>query len=242
MNLSCVIVDDEPLAREGLLNYVKEISFLSLTGVCANPIELDDLLSKQPIDLLFLDIQMPKMNGIDFIKLRPNLPLTILTTAFPSYALEGYQLDVVDYLLKPITFQRFFQAATKAKDYYSLLTKAEQPILERSNQYFFVKCDNLFQKIYLRDILFVESMQNYIIIQTIQKRFITRMAMKQVEENLSEPDFLRVHNSFLVSIAHVDSFESHQIRIGTYNIPISRGYRETVKNSILKKHVWNNKK
>lgn len=237
MNLSCVIVDDEPLAREGLQKYVEEIGFLSLAGTCANPVELSGLLSKQSVDLLYLDIQMPKMNGIEFMKLSPNLPLTILTTAYPSYALEGYQLDVLDYLLKPITFQRFFQAATKAKDYHSLLTQAQQPTTD--NEFFFVKCDSRFEKIYLRDILFVEAMQNYVILQTTQGKFITRMTMKQAEEKLSGPGFLRVHKSFLVSIARVDSFESHQVGIGSHRIPVSRAYRETVKSCILNKHVWN---
>src|SRR6201994_2647245 len=121
--INCVIVDDEPLAREGLANYVREVDFLNLAGVCENPLELLPLIDNGTIDLVFLDIQMPKMNGIEFLKIMQKPPMVIITTAYPSYALEGFQLNVLDYLLKPVTFERFFKAASKARDYYRLLSK-----------------------------------------------------------------------------------------------------------------------
>src|ERR1700755_2389949 len=121
--INCVIIDDEPLAREGLANYVREVDFLNLAGVCENPLDLLPLIDKHPVDLIFLDIQMPKMNGIEFLKIMQKPPMVVITTAYPSYALAGFQLHVLDYLLKPNTFERFFKAASKARDYYRLLSK-----------------------------------------------------------------------------------------------------------------------
>ena len=121
--MNCVIVDDEPLAREGMASYVREVDFLNLSGVCENPLELIPILDKQNVDLILLDIQMPKMNGIEFLKILQKPPMVIITTAYPSYALEGFQLNVIDYLLKPVTFERFFKAAAKARDYHRLLTQ-----------------------------------------------------------------------------------------------------------------------
>src|ERR1700743_552989 len=149
--INCVIVDDEPLAREGLANYVREVDFLSLAGVCENPLELLPLIDKNTIDLVFLDIQMPKMNGIEFLKIMQKPPMVVITTAYPSYALEGFQLNVLDYLLKPITFERFFKAASKARDYYKLLTGDPA---KQAEYYFFIKCGNKYEKIFFEDILY----------------------------------------------------------------------------------------
>src|ERR1700742_3892382 len=125
--MNCVIIDDEPLAREGLANYVREVDFLQLAKTCENPVELTRILNEQPVDLIFLDIQMPKMNGIDFLKITQKPPLVIITTAYPSYALESFQLNVLDYLLKPVTFDRFFKAVKKAADYHQLLHRPTDP-------------------------------------------------------------------------------------------------------------------
>src|ERR1700749_4451916 len=147
--IDCVIVDDEPLAREGLANYVREVDFLSLAGVCENPLELLPLIDKNTVDLVFLDIQMPKMNGIEFLKIMQKPPMVVITTAYPSYALEGFQLNVLDYLLKPITFERFFKAASKARDYHRLLTRpaGEQTSTTPDEDYCFIKCGNKYEKI-----------------------------------------------------------------------------------------------
>src|ERR1700761_412761 len=140
--INCVIIDDEPLAREGLANYVREVDFLNLGGIGENPLELLHLIDQQKVDLIFLDIQMPKMNGIEFLKIMQKPPMVIITTAYPSYALEGFQLNVLDYLLKPITFERFFKAATKARDYHRLLMRSREyeGAAAETNDYFFVKC------------------------------------------------------------------------------------------------------
>src|SRR6267154_790496 len=148
--LRCVTIDDEPLARECIVNYVNQVDFLTSVGTGKTSLELASLLQTQSVDLVFLDIQMPVMNGIDFLKMTTNLPMMIITTAYPSYALEGFQLDVLDYLVKPITFDRFFKAVSKAKDYHQLLTQSAQPTdpYKAEPDYFFIKCDYKYERIY----------------------------------------------------------------------------------------------
>lgn len=241
MNFSCVIIDDEPLARECISNYVREVDFLDLVGMGNNPVELTQLLAEQKVDLIFLDIQMPKMNGIDFLKMTPNPPIVIITTAYPSYALEGFQLDVLDYLLKPITFNRFFKAITKAKDYHRLIS-SNMPAAVSAEQgdvdYFFVKCDHKYEKIYFDDILYVQAMQNYVIIFTEKGKYVTLLYLKNVEEKLDRQSFIRVHKSYLVSIEKIDSVETHEIVIQAHRIPISRNYREEVINKVIEGKLW----
>ncbi|HEY4335153.1 MAG TPA: response regulator transcription factor, partial [Puia sp.] len=194
--INCVIIDDEPLAREGMSNYVREVDFLKLTGVCENPLELTKILDREPVDLIFLDIQMPKMNGLDFLKTVQNPPIVIITTAYPTYAIEGFQLNVLDYLLKPITFDRFFKSVSKAKDYYHLINR---PLAaaggDPSADYFFIRCGSKYEKIFFNQILYVEGMQNYITIHTEKGKFVTLLYLKNLEENLDPRSFIRVHKS-----------------------------------------------
>lgn len=242
--INCVIVDDEPLAREGLSNYVREVDFLHLAATCENPLQLLDLLDHTPVDLIFLDIQMPKMNGLDFLKLAQKTPMVIITTAFPSYALEGFQLDVLDYLLKPITFERFFKAARKARDYHRLLMKpvAINPHkTEKQEDYFFIKCGSKYEKIPLEDILYVEGMQNYVNIYTVKGKYLTILSLKSLEENLSEQSFIRVHKSYIVAIGKIDSIEGNEIFIQNSKIPISRNYREKVMEQVIINRLWEKK-
>ncbi|WP_159467774.1 LytTR family DNA-binding domain-containing protein [Dyadobacter sp. 3J3] len=238
--LNCVIVDDEPLAREGIANYVREIDFLHLTGTCENPVELIKMLDENPVDLIFLDIQMPKMSGIDFLKIIKNPPLVVITTAFPSFALESFQLDVLDYLLKPITFERFFKAASKAKEYHQLInrdiTNGNSP--EAAADYFFVKCGNKYEKIILADILFIEGMQNYVTIYTDKGKFVTLLYMKNLEQNLDSRFFIRVHKSYIVSVNRVEGIEGNEIFIQSHRIPVSRNHREQVLKQIVSKNLW----
>lgn len=235
MKLKCVIVDDEPLAREGLLTYVREIDFLELSGEAENPLELNKLLEKEKIDLIFLDVQMPLMSGLDFLKIRPDLPMVILTTAFPSYALEGFQFDVMDYLLKPITFNRFFKAVNKAREYHLLRYRKPESMPEaETDKFFFIKCDNKYEKIFVRDILFVQALQNYVIIQTARSKFMTLLPLKTVEENLDSSQFIQVHKSYIVSIAAITSIENHELVIGSFKIPLSRNFKEQVMERVLK--------
>jgi DNA-binding LytR/AlgR family response regulator len=242
--INCVIVDDEPLARQGLTRYVSELDFLHLTGTCENPIQLTAMLEKNSIDLIFLDIQMPKMTGLDFLKMTGSKPMVVITTAFPGFALEGFQLDVLDYLVKPITFERFFKAASKARD-YKKLTDASTANSNTANadNYFFVKSEGKFEKINYDDILYVEGMQNYIVIHTPKRKYATLLTLKNFEESLSNKPFLRVHKSFIVSTTRIDSIESHEIIIQGAKIPLSKNYRDEVMEKVLTKRVidrWSN--
>ncbi|GAB3330388.1 LytTR family DNA-binding domain-containing protein [Larkinella ripae] len=239
--MNCVIIDDEPLAREGLASYVREVNFLHLVDTCENPLELITLLDQRPVDLIFLDIQMPKMSGIDFLKTVQKPPLVVITTAYPSFALEGFQLNVLDYLLKPITFDRFFKSANKAKDYHRLLTQTtptnpQKP--ETGADYFFIKCGNKFEKLYFDDILFVEGMQNYVTIFTTKGKYMTLLNLKNLEQNLVSQPFIRVHKSYLVAVRKIEGIEGNEIFIQSHRIPISRNYRDQVLNEVLTDKLW----
>ncbi|WP_080057625.1 LytR/AlgR family response regulator transcription factor [Spirosoma aerolatum] len=236
--LNCVIVDDEPLAREGLASYVREVDFLQLTGTCENPLALITLLDKQSVDLILLDIQMPKMSGIDFLKIIQKPPMVIITTAYPSFALEGFQLNVLDYLLKPITFDRFFKSANKAKDYHRLLNQSASSATPKTEDYVFIKCGNKYEKILFEDILFIEGMQNYVTIFTTKGKYMTLLNLKNLEQNLTSPAFIRVHKSYLVAVDKIDGIEGNELFIQTYRIPMSRNYRDQVMASVLNDKLW----
>ncbi len=239
--IKCVVIDDEPLARECINNYIAEIGFLEKVGEGNSPVELINILNQKKVDLIFLDIQMPTINGIDFLKITPNLPMVILTTAYPSYALEGFDLDVLDYLLKPITLKRFIKAANKANDFFQLQNASNPLVMDnKSEDYFFIKCDHKFEKIYFADILFVQALQNYVSIHTSDRKYISLLSLKSVEEKLKNKNFIRTHKSYIISIPKIDSIESHEILIGSDCIPISRNYRKEVKEKILSDKLWKN--
>lgn len=229
--INCVIVDDEPLAREGLIDFVEEVEFLNLAGTCENPVQLIKFLETNPVDLIFLDIQMPKMSGLDFLKITKNPPMVILTTAFPNFALEGFQLNVLDYLLKPVTFDRFFMAVNKARDYQRFLHFSSTGGKEKSagtEDYFFIRCGNKYEKIFFDDVLYLESMQNYVNIFTIKGKYTTLINLKGIEQNFNNNSFMRVHKSYMVSIRKIDMIEGNEICIQSFRIPLSRSYRDLV--------------
>lgn len=240
MELKCLIVDDEPLARECIVNYVNEVEFLKLSGTAGNPVELSPLLAEHRVDLLFLDIQMPFINGIEFLKMTPNPPLVVITTAYPSYALEGFQLDVIDYLVKPITFNRFFKAVTKVRDYHKLLTKQDHQSIDKNDpvDYFFVKCDYKYERIFFDEILYVQAMQNYVTIYTESGKYMTLLYLKNVEDKLDKTRFMRVHKSYIVSIGKIKSIENNEILIQNHRIPISRNYQDQVIENVINNNLW----
>ena len=238
MILKCVAIDDEPLARECIANYIREVDFLQLTGTGSNPVELTRLMDEQKVDLIFLDIQMPVINGIEFLKMTQNPPMVIITTAYPSYALDGFQLDVLDYLVKPITFNRFFKAVSKAKDYHHLLAKSTFTDIGKAENYFFIKCDYKYERIYFKDILYVEAMQNYVTIYTSKGKYITLLYLKNVEQNLDRHSFIRVHKSYIASISKIESIENNEIIIQSFRIPISRNYRDQVIDRVVNDKLW----
>lgn len=237
--LTCVIIDDEPLARECIANYVQEVDFLTLAGDGNNPLDLIQLIETHSPDLVFLDIQMPVMNGIDFLKTNSRVPMVIITTAYPSYALESFQLDVMDYLVKPIVFNRFFQAVCKARDYHQLIHRAGQTSgTTPTADYIFLKCGHKFERIDLGDILYIEALQNYITVYTTRGKFITQLPLKNVEQNLTDKPFVRVHKSFIVAIAKIEAIENNEIILAKARIPISRLYRDEVMEQVVNAKLW----
>lgn len=233
MKINCTIVDDEPLARKGISNFISEISFLNLTGEYPNPIEALPEIRNGNTDLLFLDIQMPKMNGVELLKTLTNPPLTIITTAFPNYAIESFELNVLDYLIKPIPFERFVKSVNKANDYLKLYKKAIDGNKEIEN-YFFIKCESRFEKIKYEDLLYVEALQNYVVLHTVKNKYISYLTFKSVEEYLPSDQFLKVQKSFIVSLNHIDSIEGGDIKIKDKEISISRSNKEEILEIILK--------
>lgn len=237
--IRCAIIDDEPLARECIAGYVQQVDFLHTVGTGNNPVELSRIAEGDKVDLLFLDIEMPMMNGIEYLRMTADPPMVILTTAYPSYALEGFQLDVIDYLVKPITFSRFYKAATKARDYHQLTLDAGRTNNKgTSPDYFFVKCDSKFEKIHFSDMLYVEAMQNYVVIHTTKGKYITLLYLKTIEEKLDPGEFIRVHKSFVVSISKIDSMDNSEINIGAHCIPVSRNYQAEVIDRVVNSRLW----
>jgi len=230
--LNCLIVDDEPIARKGLEEYLQEIEFLHCVACCESALKASSYLHEQKIDLIYLDIHMPKVTGIDFLKSLKSPPLTILTTAYSDYAVEGYALDVIDYLVKPITFDRFLKASQKAMEFFQLKINAASHNTFNAD-YFFVRCDRKFEKVFFRDVTYVESLQNYSVIHLHDRKLITYITLTSLENQLPKDEFLKVHKSFLISIPHVEAIEGDEIVIDGMRIPISRNLRERVTQQIL---------
>ncbi len=242
MKINCIVVDDEALARKGLEKYIKEIEILRLHSICKNAMEANTALTNGDVDLIFLDIEMPMLTGIDFLKALKQTPKVIFTTAYSEYAIESFEFDVIDYLIKPISFERFLQAANKA---HRIISKNSLPPKsevnkEEEEEFIFVKADKQLIKIYLNDILFIESMQNYIRIHTHKKSYLTLVPLKRIFEILPEKTFLQVHKSYVISVPLVEAIIGNQILIGEHKIPIGRNLKESVlkyltKDKLLKK-------
>lgn len=229
MTINCIIIDDEPLARTGLKEYIADIGFLNLLGSYDNPLAATEMINSGDVQLLFLDIQMPKITGLDFFKTLKNPPSVIFTTAYPQYALDGFEVNALDYLVKPVSFDRFLKASLKAKDLFEV-RQVNKTVYrqEETDAYFFIKADNKLVKIFYNDILFIEALQNYVNIHTADKKYMSYLTFKSVEDYLPETRFIKVHKSFIISAAKVDSIEGNEIRMGQHRIPISRGLKDEV--------------
>lgn len=236
MTIQCLIVDDELLARRLLSDYVGKIPELKLVGVCASAMEAQSFLQKQRIDLLFLDIQMPDVTGISLLKSLQNKPVTIFTTAYTEYALQGYELFVLDYLLKPISFERFFQAASRAIEYIELLHhkpafKTGQTELLPGNggtagDYIFVKSDYKIHKVLYSSIDVVEAYGEYVLIFCGKDKIMTLGQLNKMEQMLPGPRFVRVHRSFIVNFAKISSIQGNTIYVGAKQVPLGKTYRD----------------
>ncbi|HMI62519.1 MAG TPA: LytTR family DNA-binding domain-containing protein [Puia sp.] len=228
LKIKCIITDDEPFARKGLQGYISQIDFLDLRGVCENALELNSLIKREPVDLLFLDIEMPYMTGIDFLKNLPAPPRVIFTTAYEKYALQGFELEVLDYLLKPIPFDRFLKAANKAFDYFR-----QQQAPAPAEDYIFVKADSKLEKIQFADILFAEALENYVAIFTREKKIITHLTLKMLQEKLPASSFIQPHKSYIAAIDKINSIEGNILHIASYQVPISKYQKEEIMEKIV---------
>ena len=229
-NITCIITDDEPFARKGLQGYVEKIGFLDLKGICEDALQLSNLLQQQPVDLLFLDIQMPHITGIEFIRALSNPPKVIFTTAFEQYALQSFELDVIDYLLKPIPYERFLKAAWKARDYFAL--REAKP--SSTVPYMFAKSNGKLEKINFDDILFIEGMENYAAIHLENKKIIIHTTIKALLEKLPAGEFIQTHKSYIAAIKKVDSIEGNTLHIQKQQVPVSKYLREAVLGQIVR--------
>jgi DNA-binding LytR/AlgR family response regulator len=223
--LSCIIVDDEPVARKILHEFVDQVPFMDLEGKFENAIKAEAFLKNNTVDIIFLDIEMPKVSGLQFLQKMHIESIVILTTAFPQYALEGYELDIIDYLLKPFAFNRFLKAVQKAKDFYQMKNMATGTV---QPSYIFVKSDKRIEKIELQDILYAESIGNYVAIYTEDKKFIAYLTMKSLESQLPLNEFIKIHQSYLVNRSKIDAIDGNEIKLGNRSLPMSRNCRETV--------------
>ncbi|MEO7488340.1 MAG: LytTR family DNA-binding domain-containing protein [Ferruginibacter sp.] len=226
--MTCLIVEDEPLAAEVLEDYISQVSFLQLINTCADAIFALEVLQKEKIDLIFLDIHLPKLKGLDFVKTLEAPPKIIITSAYQEYALQGYELNIVDYLLKPIEFKRFVTAVNKAyqqKDSYRLL---DNPLSASNRAYLYFNIGKKKVKMFLDEILYIESLKEYIKIVSKDKSILTKFQLGQTEDLLKNNNFIRIHRSFIVAKDKVDAFTATDIEIQGKLIPIGRSYKEQV--------------
>ncbi|AXB56933.1 LytR/AlgR family response regulator transcription factor [Flavobacterium fluviale] len=226
MALKCIIVDDEPPATRILENYIGKVNFLEKTAVFNDSIKALEFLNKEDVDVIFLDIQMPQLTGLQISRIISKDIKVIFTTAYPDFALEGFELNAVDYLLKPIPFERFYQAVSK------LNSESKIEVANTNNStapdFLFIKTDgkNKFQKVFLKDVLYVESLQNYVCIHTVKQQIITHSSLKNVIESLPENDFIQIHKSYVVSLQHIESTDNFSVFINGKELPIGATFKE----------------
>lgn len=231
MKVRCLIVDDEQLARELIAAYCNKIPNLEVVAQCKSPIEAIDIIQKEEIDLLFLDIQMPDLTGIELLKTLSIKPQVIFTTAYSEYALEGYELEVVDYLLKPIPFERFMQAYNKALK--NLLPKTAAPETNPAADYLILKADHKTHKVKHSDILYIEGLKEYVSYYTKDQRIIVLQSLKSLEESLPPSQFIRIHKSYIINKSHVQVIEGNQVAILDKKIPIGKSYKDDVREKVF---------
>jgi len=229
MKTKCIIVDDEPLAIKVIKNHLQSFEDIEIVAECSNAIDTDKILREKNIDLIFLDIEMPKVSGFDFLKSLKKQPKVIIITAYRDYALKGYEYDIVDYLLKPVSFDRFYKAINK---YYKQQKAPDIQVFDESGKtgkpFVYFNEDKTIHKIYLDEILYLESFREYIKVHTSEKSVMTKLPISKIEEKLKDHEFIRIHKSFVISVAKVKSFNSRIININNTELPIGRTYKDMV--------------
>ena len=219
--LNCIIVDDEPVARKVLNEFAAQLPFLTVTGQFENTARAEAWLEGHPVHLIFLDIEMPRVSGLDWLKSLVVKPMVILCTAFPKYALEGYELDIVDYLLKPVAFDRFSKAAQKARDFAELKQ-------HRHADFIFVRCEKRIEKLELKDINYIESLGNYVRIHLPGRQLLAYLTLKGIESQLPATGFIKVHQSYLINFSKITAMEGNQVVVQDQYLPVSRNFRDSL--------------
>ncbi|MFD0762829.1 LytR/AlgR family response regulator transcription factor [Lutibacter aestuarii] len=235
--MNCIIVDDEPLAREGMVDLVKTQGELLLKGTFNNAIKANEFLKNNSIDLIFLDIEMPGVNGLEFAKNIPEKTLVIFTTAYKEYAIESYAVDAVDYLLKPILYENFERAVNKALSFNKLLLNVDSEIENITKDFLFIKAERRYYKILFNKILFIEGLKDYVVLYTENDKIITAMNLKTIHTKLPKTSFIRVSKSYIVNEVAIESFDNHTIYIKDYEIPIGKLYQENFHKQYLNKEL-----
>lgn len=226
MKIKCLLVDDEPIAVDILTAYVRQVDTLELVGRCHSAVEAFTFLQSKSVDLLFLDIRMPQLSGLDLLRTLPNPPKAIITSAYREYALEGYELDVVDYLVKPIPFERFMKAVGKV-----LTNRLPVPVqsgVPPEEPFIFVREDRRLIRLLLRDIVSLESLRDHVRITTVTQQVVTRQTISYYEELLPGDRFIRIHRSFLAAVAQIDAIAETYVDVGGQRLPIGRNYKQQV--------------
>ena len=233
MKLKCLIIDDEPIARKLLQEYIEETDFLELCGTAVNPLKATGLISSLNIDLIFLDINMPKMSGMDFLRSVPNLPMVIMTTAYGQYALDGFELAVIDYLVKPFSLERFLKATQKALELK--LLKENRAVTQKTQaDSFYVKCEGKIEKVVYDELVYIEAMANYVTLYTINNKLIVYLTIKGVLEKLPPEMFLQVHKSYIVNVNNIKTIEGNMLHLNGTRVTIGLSFYEEVMQRILK--------
>lgn len=237
--ITCLVVDDEPMALNLIESYVLKTPFLSLQKKCSNALEVVDYLSNHTVDLIYLDIQMPDLSGLQLSKVLPPATRVIFTTAFDKYAVESYRVDALDYLLKPFDYEEFLQASMKAQKWFSLGKDFDERPANSLNDYFFIKSEYKQIKIKFEDVLFIEGLKEYLKIWVVNTKnpYLTLMPLKKIEEELPKSQFMRVHRSYIIALNKIDSVERNQVIINNHRINISEPYREVFQEFLKNKSL-----
>ncbi|HTJ13332.1 MAG TPA: LytTR family DNA-binding domain-containing protein [Dinghuibacter sp.] len=232
MNLNCIIVDDEPIARDLLRTYIEQVPYLTLAATCADAFEAMQALGRQDVDLVILDINMPRLSGLDMLRSLKRYPAVIITSAYPDFALEGFELSVTDYLLKPFSFPRFVQATEKVAQHRQALatplTPAPSTPTSPTDDFIVVKSDKKLAKVFLRDILYVEAYGNYVFIHGDSDRLMSKQTLTQLEAQLPAGRFVRIHKSYIVSVKAVRFLEGNEVSLGSKKLPVGKVYKENL--------------